>query len=395
MNIQKYTFFPLAFSLVLSQGLMAKDKNLLIEMSPYVFSKISEADQLFAKTDKLRTQAGLYRFKYKESKISTLSKLVHDNLERCGGFRVVSENDRHSNQVVEKLLRSPPDYQVNQSTLVESWFETIERAPMNEIITHLSSYKTRYYTSPEGIEAMRWISQKWQDLTKNRTDIKVELHKHSGFEQETVILTIQGSENPDKIIILGGHGDSINTDNEGPTSIAPGSDDNAAGIAVLSEILRQVVLHNYRPKNTIQFIAYAAEEVGIRGSYDLAHFYAQQRKNVIGVMQFDGTNYTGQTFDMALIADNTNKAQNLFVASLIDTYLKVSWKYDECHYACSDHAAWNYEGYSASYPVETIGSEQNPYIHTPKDTFDKSNFDTEHAEIFLKLGIAYLIELDQ
>jgi leucyl aminopeptidase len=113
-------------------------------------------------------------------------------------------------------------------------------------------------------------------------------------------------------------------------------------------------------------------------------------------MQFDGVNYNiKKTYDMALISDSTNPEQNNFLATLIDKYVKATWTWEQCGYGCSDHAAWNYEGYRASFPVEAINAEQTPYLHTDKDTFDKSDFTTEHASLFTKLGIAYLIELDQ
>lgn len=383
----------MAILLMACQPLFAK--NVQVEMSDYVVNKLEAKNKKFKSIRKTPSTLGHQKFRIDDVKLPFLSKLVHDYLDRCGGYRLIEENGNGRKYLFDKSFLTKPDYSLNQNDLVQSWFDTIEQPPMIRMITHLSNYHTRYYTSPEGIAAMRWIGQQWIDLTQNRSDIDVQFHKYPDFEQETVILTIQGTENPNNIIILGGHGDSINTDNEGPTSIAPGADDNAAGIAVLTEIIRQITLHQYRPKNTIQFIAYAAEEVGIQGSYKLARIYRSKNKNVIGVMQFDGVNFTGPSYDMALIADNTNQDQNNFVASLIDQYLKVSWKYDYCHYACSDHAAWNYEGYPASYPVETIGNEQNPHIHTPRDTFDKSNFNTDHATIFLKLGISYLIELDQ
>ena len=39
-------------------------------------------------------------------------------------------------------------------------------------------------------------------------------------------------------------------------------------------------------------------------------------------------------------------------------------------------------------------SEQDPYIHTAEDTFSKSFNNSLHAQKFEKLGIAYLIEMD-
>lgn len=245
---------------------------------------------------------------------------------------------------------------------------------------------------------MRWIGSEWERLTKSRSDAKVTYYNYSTHNQPTVILTFEGSDPAlkDQVIILGGHGDSINTDNEGIHSHAPGADDNAAGIAVLSDIIRLVVTQNYQPKHTIQFIAYAAEEVGIQGSYELARVYREKQIKVLGVMQFDGVNFNIQkSYDMAVISDSTNPEQNNFLASLLDKYVEAKWTWEQCGYGCSDHAAWNYEGYRASFAVEAVNAEQNPYIHTDKDTFDKSDFTTKHASLFEKLGIAYLIELDQ
>jgi len=264
---------------------------------------------------------------------------------------------------------------------------------MNAIIDHLASYPTRYYTSKTGIEAMNWIYKKWSTITKGRSDVEIKKFKHANYDQPSIILTFKSSTATSETLVLGGHGDSINTD-DGPQGLAPGADDNAAGIALLTEVIQLMVNNNYQPKKNITFMAYAAEEVGVIGSYEITDHYAQENKNVVGVLQFDGTNFTGKTYDMALIADLTNKEQNDFVGEIIDRYVKVRWTYQLCHYACSDHAAWNYEGYPASYPVETTVSEQNPFIHTTKDTFDKSNYDTIHAVNFVKLAIAYLLEKD-
>lgn len=61
-------------------------------------------------------------------------------------------------------------------------------------------------------------------------------------------------------------------------SIAPGADDDASGIASLSEIIRVLRDNNFRPKRSVALMAYAAEEVGLRGSQDLANQYKAQGK---------------------------------------------------------------------------------------------------------------------
>jgi len=409
----------LTLTMLLSLGLsnakadiFNRDRNVWIGIGPSVLSKISKSRmRVFEYKDLIKGKEETF-YKIKESEIDKISHFIHHNFKRCGGFRVLHNEPKVEDQLSKfrSLTRSTgfgwydfqkellPDYNINQENEVLAWFPEISIDYMDSIVTHLSSYKTRYYKAPEGVAALKWIGEEWSRLTKSRSDAKVEYYEYANHQQPTVILTIEGSDPvlKDQVIVLGGHGDSINTDNEGVDSHAPGADDNAAGIAVLSDMIRLVVNQSYQPKHTIQFIAYAAEEVGIQGSYELARVYREKKIKVLGVMQFDGVNYNQKrTYDMAIISDSTNQEQNLFLASLVDKYLKARWSWDQCGYGCSDHAAWNYEGYRASYAVESLLSESSPYIHTVNDTFEKSGNTTEHASLFLKLGIAYLIELDQ
>lgn len=349
-------------------------------------------------------------YKVTESELISLSQFVHHAFKRCGGFRVLLARPQIS--ISNKLLKDvefgefwPNEldqfidaaYTIERHNEVTDWFKNISEPHMNEVVTQLSDYYTRYYKSAEGIAALKWIGSQWEELTKTRSDISVEYFKHANFEQPSIILTIQGSDEikKDQIVILGGHGDSINCDNQEAHLRSPGANDNAASIALLTDMIKILVEKNYRPKHTIQFIAYAAEEVGLQGSGEIARLYRQNQKKVIGVMQFDGINYTGKTYQMALIADGTNPAQDKFLAKLLDEYVQVSWSWDKCGYACSDHFSWHHEGYRASFPAEAIMNEQDPFIHTAEDTFEKSNFSTNHATQIEKLGISYLLEMDK
>ena len=411
----KVKILTLTFFLSLSfSSLEAKffDKAIWVGIEPLILKTIIQSKiRVFEYKEVIKGRKETY-FQINESELEKLSHFIHHNFKRCGGYRVLHQKPAAEEKLSDyKALFATqahgwydfqtmllPDYSLTQESTVNQWLPEVSEDYMNSVITHFSSYKNRYYKSPEGAAALRWIGSEWTKLTQNRNDVKIEYYRYATHDQPTVILTIEGSdiELKDQIIILGGHGDSINTDNEGVESIAPGADDNAAGIAVLSDILRLVVMQNYRPRHTIQFIAYAAEEVGIQGSYELAKVYREKKNKVLGVMQFDGVNYNvGKTFDMALISDSTNPEQNNFLASLIDKYVHAKWTWEQCGYGCSDHAAWNYEGYRASFPVEAINPEQSPFIHTANDTFEKSNNSSEHATLFTKLGIAYLIELDQ
>lgn len=175
---------------------------------------------------------------------------------------------------------------------------------------------------------------------------------------------------------------------------APGADDDASGIAGLTEVLRVIAASGYTPRRTIKLIAYAAEEVGLRGSQEIASEYKKTGVNVVGVIQLDMTNFKGSENDLYLFTDYTDEPQNRFLANLVKTYLPtLTVGYDKCGYACSDHAAWHAQGYAASMPFESEIRKDNPHIHTARDTLANSGGHALHALKFAWLAAAYAVEL--
>ena len=109
------------------------------------------------------------------------------------------------------------------------------------------------------------------------------------------------------------------------------------------------------------------------------------------------TNYKGsKDLDIVFMSDYTNDAQNEFLGSLVDKYLPdLTWGYSRCGYACSDHASWHNAGYPASMPFEAKKGNMNRHIHTSKDTLSRSEGHSRHAAKFARLGLSYVLELDE
>ena len=149
----------------------------------------------------------------------------------------------------------------------------------------------------------------------------------------------------------------------------------------------------YRPSKTIKFIAFAAEEVGLRGSGDIAAAFKKQGVAVEGMLNLDMANYKGSPLDIYFVSDNTSADQNAFLGKLIDTYTSYKWGSFKCGYGCSDHASWTKNGFAASLPFESTFTQYNPYIHKATDTLDKTGGRAEHAFKFARLGVAYAVEL--
>jgi leucyl aminopeptidase len=231
-------------------------------------------------------------------------------------------------------------------------------------------------------------------MAAGRSDITVEQFTHAAWAQKSVILTMKGTDNADEVVVLGGHLDSISNQGSGESMRAPGADDDASGIASMTEVLRVMVAGGYKPRRTLKLMGYAAEEVGLRGSQDIAKSFKAANTNVVGVMQLDMTNYKGSDKDIYLYTDYTDNAQNQFVANLLTSYLpSIKIGYDKCGYACSDHASWNAQGYFASMPFESSFTQDNPYIHTANDTYANSGNQAQHALKFSKMALAFMVEL--
>ncbi|OIO02031.1 MAG: hypothetical protein AUJ51_07075 [Elusimicrobia bacterium CG1_02_56_21] len=329
-------------------------------------------------------------YKVNSSELAALSGIMHRKLHKCGGFFTHS-----SFKSAEKDLSAAPAsasraYTIDQGARIVPMLKLVDEKAISGTIEKLSAYKNRYYTSQTGVASAKWLQDYWRELAAGRQDISVEAYPHKGWAQESVILTVRGAFEPQKIVVLGGHLDSISRG--GNNSTAPGADDNASGIAALTEAIRVIVASGYKPAMTIKFMGYAAEEVGLRGSQDIAAAFKKQGAEIEGSIQFDMTNFNGSAEDIFLITDYTNAAQNAFLGGLVSAYTDYRLGETKCGYACSDHASWTKNGFPASFPFESSFGDDNPFIHTPNDTISQSGGHALHALKFAKLAVAYLVE---
>jgi hypothetical protein len=102
--------------------------------------------------------------------------------------------------------------------------------------------------------------------------------------QHNVIADIKGSEKPDEYVIVSGHLDSWDG--------AEGALDNGTGVATTMEAARLLMAAGARPKRTIRFILWSAEEAGLRGSRGYVEKHKDTLDKVSAVLVHDGgTNY--------------------------------------------------------------------------------------------------------
>jgi leucyl aminopeptidase len=345
-------------------------------------------------------KGGVAALRMRESHLEKLSEAMHDKLNRCAGF-IAHDSEEAARTAVEGSLSAQAigtqavSYTLNNGPSVNAMMSGVQELNIRNTINSLSTnWTSRRYNLQSGIDAANWLKSQWTTIANGRADVSVSLFTHASTTspQPSVIATIQGTTLPNEVVVIGGHLDSINS--SGSTYAAPGADDDASGVASLTEVFRVAMATGYKPARTVKFMAYAAEEIGLKGSADIANWHKNNLVNVVGVLQLDMTNYKGSSWDFAMVTDNTNAAQNTFVTNLISTYLAgLTYTNITCGYGCSDHASWTTAGFPSSMPFEATMSTDNPYIHTANDTLTNMSGNANNSVKFAKLGAAFLGEL--
>jgi Zn-dependent M28 family amino/carboxypeptidase len=285
---------------------------------------------------------------------------------------------------------------VHHNNTVQSLITQIDKDELHDNLALFSSFFSRYYKSETGRDSAKWLIEKINTIVANSTQtITVKPFKHS-WAQFSIIVTIEGES--DDTVIVGCHQDSTNL--LFPNLMkAPGADDDGSGVTTNLEALRILINSGYKPKNTVEFHFYSAEEGGLLGSLDIFSHYKTQGYKVVSMLQQDMTGYVQKTLDngveehVGVIDDNVNPELTEFVKLVIDSYLSIPWRETQCGYACSDHASALKNGYPSSFIIESEFKYTNPYIHSTSDTLDRLSFD--HIAEFTKLVLGYVVELGQ
>ncbi len=170
-------------------------------------------------------------------------------------------------------------------------------------ITKLVSFGTRHTLSDtvsetQGIgAARRWIKSEFDKTSNNCNDcLDIFFQKYLVKEGENnritkdvwvvnVVAIQRGTKYPNRFVIMSGDIDSRVSDPNNFTSISPGANDNASGMAGTIEAAR--VLSNYKFENSIVYLGLSGEEQGLFGGKGFAQYAKEQGWEIIGVLNND------------------------------------------------------------------------------------------------------------
>ncbi|MCW2923264.1 MAG: putative aminopeptidase [Thermoleophilia bacterium] len=167
-----------------------------------------------------------------------------------------------------------------------------------------------------------------------------------------------------KLVIAGAHLDSVPR--------GPGANDNATGSGTLIELAKS--LNGIDTRNDVRLVWFDGEEEGLLGSKAHAKAHPEDLARAVGMINMDMIgSQNATTIGFSLGQHTSNAVGDAVKGVLLRTGLKGEM-YDERH-SRSDHAAFDAAGVPAlDFGVAVKNLEHDdPWYHSPKDTFDKVN----------------------
>jgi bacterial leucyl aminopeptidase len=336
--------------------------------------------------------------KLNELQVKTLARRVHETKFSCGGFMTVDRElqSMSADQLVQSLSSEKAAARQEAITLkfggeVTIALEKTQKNRFESNLKNLSSFTDRYANSDNGVKAAEWLRDQMLKIAKDggRSDVTAEMIATPRYKQPSVVVKLPGNDSSLPAVLIGGHFDSYENNK-------PAVDDDASGSITVMESFQAIIDSKLQLKRDTYFAFYAAEEWGLHGSKAVVAEFVKRKIGMRGVLQFDMTGFKSpkDKNPVFLMEDFTNPALTAFTKGLLETYVGIeNVGFSKCGYGCSDHASWNKAGVAVAFPFEAAMANMNKDLHKSSDTIDK--LDMDHAMQFVRLGVAFLVELGE
>ncbi len=275
----------------------------------------------------------------------------------------------------------------NHSSPVNSIQSLVNQLSENQFrsyLTHLVSYPTRFSTSSFYEEAATWTRKVLDEMGYKTSSETISVNDKNS---QNIIADKLGTNRNEEnyLIILTAHLDSVNHSG-GPSSNAPGADDNGSGSAGVLEIAR--IFKDIPTQHDLRFILFWGEEQGLLGSKQHVENLTTLDKNRIrAVINMDMIG-TLNTSTPAVLIEGSPLSEEIInglrnVASLYtDLDVKISLEPFD-----SDHVSFLNKEVPAVLTIEGEDS-LNPNEHTANDTLEHIHYPL--ALDILRMNVAFI-----
>ena len=282
---------------------------------------------------------------------------------------------------------------------IDSLLNLVSEDSLRTWVQRLQDFYTRFTLSDSIPFARQWIYDKFSSfgISDVRLDTFVYDSDDFGEQQGGNVVAIVPARisPPDKLIVVGGHYDSIrwrpgsgdSTSFDDPNIAAPGADDNASGASAVLELARIIAANPLR--STIIFITFDAEEIPpfCNGSWAYADSIAGEGIDLDLMMNFDMIGYTQDTgpYSVIIFHGGTYSPYAELMDSLARRYTSLIPEL-EPNSAMADAEPFYENGYEVVYAFEW---DFSPGYHSAGDTIGL--MDIPYMTEVVKMGLATLL----
>ncbi len=267
----------------------------------------------------------------------------------------------------------------------------VSDSTITDFITRLVAFRTRYAYSESTYAATQYIHDQFVEF--GYTNVYLDSLFFPGPVQRNVVAEKPGTLDPERVIVVGGHHDSISNDPGcHPDTLAPGADDDGSGTAVTMELAR--VLADVDTDISIIFVAFAAEEFGLWGSYHFAEEAYNQGMDIVVMLNLDMvSNELDDDWNIRLNVENPSNPFAQIIAVMASTYTDITTQYWMPVNTQSDHYPFYLLGYDCVFVIESDYSQNR---HRCTDTIENINipYCTDVAEM-MAATIVYIANTPQ
>lgn len=218
-----------------------------------------------------------------------------------------------------------------------------------------------------GVEVLRSAMPK--NARQVSFDIRSEFVKE--YQTQNVIGYIEGSQKPDSFLVFSAHYDHLGR--MGAATYFPGANDNSSGIAMLLNLAKHYSLPANKPKYSVVFIAFGAEEAGLVGSkfYTENPLFDMKKIKFLLNMDIMGTGDEGITVVNA--TENKTEFDKLVELNKQGNYLALVKPRGKA--ANSDHYFFTEKGVKAFFIYTMGGIKAYHDVHDRPQTLPLTEFE--------------------
>ncbi|MDZ7764295.1 MAG: M20/M25/M40 family metallo-hydrolase [Melioribacteraceae bacterium] len=272
--------------------------------------------------------------------------------------------------------------------LINSIITEINAESVRGYIQGLQDFGTRFLRHPNRKEVSLWIKNQFELM--GYTDVVLDSFMVGSYRQYNVVATYPATTNSEKVIVIGGHHDSITSESLSDVNApAPGADDNASGTTAVLETARAIMNSNFESEVTIKFVTFAAEELGLYGAFDYAGKAADAGMDIKFMINHDMISNTSRSLENSLVNVNYYTGSEVYrdlALTNLQKFSAIGGVPGNSNSASSDSYPFYSNGFNVVYFAENDFSN---YYHSSEDLIDR--YSMEYCAEVIKASAATLI----